>query len=167
MSCLGRVYPPEEVIHLERSHCIQESGQRILQINHGAIRQVPLNQWIMGKRYGFAESDPVTQWLKTRKDDRSALFLNEQQQPMSREDLTTLWQTLTEGFLTPQAQPPTLKQARQTWCVEMLSKGINLENLSILSGMEIEQLRPFAQRAKEKAAIEQAYNLDRQSNTKS
>ena len=163
----GAGLSPEEVIHLERSHCIQESGQRILQINHGAIRQVPLNQWIMGKRYGFAESDPVTQWLKTRKDDRSALFLNEQQQPMSREDLTTLWQTLTEGFLTPQAQPPTLKQARQTWCVEMLSKGINLENLSILSGMEIEQLRPFSQRAKEKAAIEQAYNLDRQSNTKS
>ena len=154
----------EEIINLERSHFIKESGQRILQINRGAIRQVPLNQWILGKRYGFAESDPVTQWLKIRKDDRSALFINEQQQPMSQEELKTLWQTLTKDLLTPQAQPPTLQQARQTWCVEMLSKGIDLENLSILSGMEIEQLQPFAQRAKEKAAIEKAHRLDLQSN---
>ena len=151
----------QEVIGLERSHCIRESGQRILQINQGAIRQVPLNQWILGKRYGFSESDPVTQWLKIRKDRQSALFINEQQQPISPEELETLWQTITNGLLTPQAQPPTLKQARQTWYVEMLSKGIDLENLSILSGMEIEQLQPFAQRAKEKAAIEQAYRLDR------
>ena len=160
----GAGLSPEEVIHLERSHCIKESGQRILQIDRGAIRQVPLNQWIMGKRYGFAESDPATQWLKNRKDDRSALFINEQQQPMSQQELETLWQTITEGLLTPQAQPPTLKQARHTWCVEMLSKGIDLDNLSILSGMEIEQLQSFAQRAKEKAAIEEAYRLDRQSN---
>ena len=152
------------MIRLERSHCIKESGQHILQINHGAIRQVPLNQWILGKRYGFAESDPVTHWLKTRKDEQSALFLNEQQQPMSEQELRTLWQTLTAGLLTPQAQPPTLKQAQQTWCVEMLSKGIDLENLSILSGMEIAHLQPFAQRAREKAAIEQAYRLDQQNN---
>ena len=160
----GAGLSPQEVIYLERSHCIKESGQHILQIDRGAMRQVPLNQWIMGRRYGFAESDPVTQWLKTRKDEQSALFLNEQQQPMSEQDVRTLWQALTAGLLTPQAQPPTLKQAKQTWCVEMLSKGIDLENLSILSGIEIEQLQPFAQRAKEKAAIEQAHLLDRQSN---
>lgn len=154
----------QEVLNLERSHFIKESGQRILQINQGAIRQVPLNQWIFGKRYGFAESDPVIQWLKTRKDKQSALFLNEEQQPLSQQELETLWQTLNTGLLTPQAQTPTLKQAQHTWCVEMLGKGIDLENLSILSGLEIEQLQPFAQRAKEKAAIEEAYRLDRQSN---
>ncbi len=158
----GAGLSPQEVINLERWHFIKESGQRILQINQGAIRQVPLNQWIMGKRYGFAESDPVIQWLKTRKDEQSALFLNEEKQPISQKELETLWQTLNTGLLTPQAQPPTLKQAQQTWCVEMLSKGIDLENLSILSGREIEQLQPFAQRAKEKAAIEEAHQLDRQ-----
>ena len=152
------------MINLKRSHCIKESGQHILQINQGAIRQVPLNQWILGKRYGFAESDPVTQWLKMRKDEQSALFLNQQQQPISPEELTILWQTLTKGLLTPQAQPPKLTQAKQTWCVEMLMKGISLENLSILSGINMEQLQSFAQRAKEKAAIEQAYRLDRQTN---
>ncbi|MGK7950444.1 MAG: TetR family transcriptional regulator [Xenococcaceae cyanobacterium] len=155
----------EEVINLERSHCIKESEQRILQIERGAIRQVPLNQWIMGKRYGFTQSDPLTQWLKIRKDEQSALFINERQQPMSHEDLENLWQKITKDFLTPQGQSPTLKQARQTWCVEMLSKGIDLDNLSILSGMDIEQLQPFAQRAREKAAIEEAHSLDRQNNT--
>lgn len=160
----GAGLSPEEIINLERSHCIKESGQHILQINQGAIRQVPLNQWIMGKRYGFTQSDPVIQWLKTRKDEQPALFLNEQQQRMSQEELTALWQTSTKNLLTPQAQPPTLKQAQQTWCVEMLSKGVDLENLSILSGMEIEQLQPFAQRAREKAAIEEAHNLDRHTN---
>ncbi|MGB5971004.1 MAG: TetR/AcrR family transcriptional regulator [Spirulinaceae cyanobacterium] len=152
----------QEVVNLERSHFIRESGQRILQINQGAIRQVPLNQWILGKRYGFAESDPVIQWLKSRKDEQSALFLNEEKQPISQQELASLWQTINTGLLTPQAQPPTLKQAQQTWCVEMLSKGIDLENLSILSGMEIAQLQPFAQRAREKAAIEAAYHLDKQ-----
>lgn len=160
----GAGLSPQEVINLERSHCIKEFGQRILQINQGVIRQVPLNQWIQGKRYGFAESDPVTQWLKIRKDQQSALFINDQQQPMSLEELETLWQTLTIGLLTPQSQPPSLKQAQQTWCIEMLSKGIDLENLSILSGMEIEQLQPFARRATEKAAIEKAYRLDQRNN---
>ena len=154
----------QEAIALERSHFIKESGQRILQINQGVIRQVPLNQWIQGKRYGFTESDPVTRWLKIRKDEQSALFINDHQQPISLEELEILWQTVTLDLLTPQAQPPSLQQAKHTWCIEMISKGMDLENLSILSGMDIEYLQPFMHRATEKAAIEQACHLDRQSN---
>ena len=154
----------EEALNLERSHLFREGGQHIVQINRGTIRQIPLNQWILGKRYGFPHSDPLTQWLKTHKDEQLALFINERQQPLSEEELRALWQTLTTGLLTPQARPPRLEQARQTWCVEMLMKGISLENLSILSGIEVEQLQLFAQRAKEKVALKKAYCLNQQNN---
>lgn len=154
----------EEVLDLKRSHLFHEDGQHIVQINRGTIRQIPLNQWILGKRYGFPHSDPLTKWLKTHRDEQLALFINDQQQPLSEEELRALWQTLTADLLTPQAQPTRLEQAKQTWCVEMLIKGISMENLSILSGIEVEQLQLFAQRAKEKLALKHACLLDRQNN---
>ena len=148
-----------ELINLKRSHVVREPQQHILQINAGVKRQVPVNQWIAGKRYGYPTSNPLTQWLKSRKDNQNALFLNEQE-PLSERDLTALWQTLTQGLLTPEGQPPAIEQARQTWCVDMLMKGIELESLSILSGMTLEELQPYAQKAREKAALEQANRLD-------
>ena len=56
---------------------------------------------------------------------------------------------------------PKLIQARQTWCVEMLMRGMSLENLSILTGSGMTELEPYAQRAREKAAIAAATQLDR------
>jgi AcrR family transcriptional regulator len=150
-----------EIVNLERSHFFNEPDRHILQINSGAIRQVPLNQWIMGKRYGSSNSNPLTQWLKIRKDEQTALFINEEGKPISEEELQALWRALTEDLLTLQGKSPAIEQARQTWCVEMLLKGIELENLSILSGLEIEDLQIFARRAKEKSALEQAFRLDR------
>jgi hypothetical protein len=41
-------------------------------------------------------------------------------------------------------------------------RGISLEDMQILSGLSIEQLAPYGQRAREKAALEQAVALDRQ-----
>ncbi len=153
-----------EIVYLERSHSLSEPHQHILQINYGAVRQVPLNQWILGKRYGSYTNNPLTQWLKSRKDDEPALFLNLEGKPLTEEELRALWGVLTDGFLTLQGKPPAIEQARQTWCVEMSSKGIELKDLSLLSGLAIEQLQPFAQRAKEKAVLEQASRLDRPSN---
>ncbi|MGD2182960.1 TetR family transcriptional regulator [Lusitaniella coriacea] len=154
---------PQEIVTLERSNAIGETDRHLLQINIGAVRQVPLSHWILGKRYGSPTNNPLTQWLKNRKDDRAALFLNEQEQPLEIADLQQTWKLLTEGLLTPQGQPPAIEQARQTWCIEMLSKGIEIEDLSILSGMTVEQLQPYEQRAREKTAIEQATRLDRSS----
>jgi AcrR family transcriptional regulator len=153
----------EEIVKLERSHSLSESHQHILQINQGAARQVPLDRWIMRKRYGSSSSNPLTQWLKIRKDSQSALFINDEEKPISEAELKSLWQIITEGLLTLQGQPPTIEQAKQTWCIEMLMKGMELEDLSILSGMTIEELQPFSQRAREKTAIEQANRLDRPS----
>ena len=152
-----------EILNLERNHSIVEPQQHILQIERGAIRQVPLNHWIMGFRYGSNTNNPLTQWLKIRKDEQNALFINELEEPMSEEELQTCWQIWTEDLLTPLGESPQIEQARQTWCVEMLMKGIGLEDLSILSGLDMEQLQPFARRAKNKTAIEAATRLDKPS----
>lgn len=151
----------QEVVNLERTNQITDPEQHILQVTQGAIRQVSVNQWIMGKRYGSYTRNPLIQWLKSRKDNHSALFLNELNQPMSATELVNWWQTLTSGFLTTENQPLSIEQARQTWCVEMLMKGISLEDLSIISGLDMRQLQPYVRRAKEKAALERAVRLDR------
>ena len=150
-----------EIIHLERSHLIIESPQHILHINQGAVRQVPLNQWIMGFRYGSKSSNPLVQWLRSRKDDSPAIFIDKASDAITESDIQAIWHELTIDLLTPQGETPAIEQARQTWCVEMLMRGIELENLSILSGMNTEQLQPYAQRAKNKAALEAAAELDR------
>ncbi|WP_019507705.1 TetR/AcrR family transcriptional regulator [Pleurocapsa sp. PCC 7319] len=149
-----------EIIHLERSHSVVEPQQHILQINYGIERQVPLNQWVMGFRYGSTSTNPLTYWLKSRKDEQPAIFINDASNAISEPELQTIWQELTADLLTPQGQPPMIEQARQTWCIEMLMKGMELEDLSILSGMEIKQLQKYALRARNKAALEAAAKLD-------
>jgi AcrR family transcriptional regulator len=151
---------PQEVVALERSHQIIDAHQHLLQVTQGAVREVPVNQWIMGKRYGSYTRNPLSQWLRSRKDDQSALFVNDAGQRMSEEELRASWQEFTSGLLTPEGQPLSPWQARQTWCVEMLMKGIDLEDLSILSGWDSTQLQPYAHRAREKAALERALRLD-------
>lgn len=150
-----------EVLSLERSHSIVEPHQHILQIAHGAKRQVPLNQWIMGFRYGTNTTNPLTQWLKTRKDEQTAIFINNVEQALTGAELQEIWQNLTADLLTPQGEPPAIDCTRQTWCIEMLMRGIELEDLSILSGIEIPYLQHYAQRARNKAALESAARLDR------
>jgi AcrR family transcriptional regulator len=150
----------EEIASLEKSQQINESDRHLLQINS---RQVPVNQWIMGKRYGSYTRNPLTGWLRSRKDEHSALFINDLGLPMSALDIDLCWQRLTENLLTPEVRSPIIEQAAQTWRVEMLSKGITLENLSMLTGLHLTVLQPYARRVKEKLALEQAIDLDRKS----
>ncbi|MCF2145400.1 TetR family transcriptional regulator [Desmonostoc muscorum LEGE 12446] len=150
-----------EIISLERSQQIYDPQGHFLQITiPGFVRQVPVNQWILGKRYGSYTNNPLIKWLKSRKDNQTAMFLNETAKPISESELQTRWQIWSQGLLTPQGQPPAIAQAQQTWRVEMLMRGISLENLSILTGCDRAQLQPYARRAKEKAALEQATRLD-------
>ena len=151
-----------EIVKLERSHQINDANQHLLQITQGFNRQVPVNQWIMGKRYGSYTRNPLTQWLKSRKDDYTALFLNDLGMPISELEIQNIWQVLTQELLTPEGQP-VIEQAQQTWCVEMLMKGISIENLSIITGLNSTQLQPYLQRAREKSALEQAIRLDHKS----
>lgn len=147
----------EEIIGLERSHQISDAHRHLLQVTQGNVRQVPVNQRIMGKRYGSYTRNPLNQWLKNRKDDRSPLFVNETLERMSVPELRAAWRDFTSGLATPS---PSIEQARQTWCVEMLMRGMNVEDLSILSGLDVKQLEPYVRRAREKTALERAIRLD-------
>jgi AcrR family transcriptional regulator len=152
-----------EMISLERSQYFQTANQQYLQLTGDRDRQVPINQWILGKRYGSYLRNPLTQWLKSRKDNQSALFLNPQGQPLSELELRQQWHDWTEGLANPDGQPLAIEQTQQTWCVEMVMRGMTLEHLSILTGQSQAALQPFGNRAREKAALEAALKLDQKS----
>ena len=156
----GAGLSPNEVVRLERSHYIHDAHQQILQVTQEAARQVPINQWILGKRYGSYTKNPLTQWLKSRKDQQLALFVNDAGSSISEGELRHQWQELTQEFVTPSGQPPTIEQPQQTWCIDMLTKGISVSDLQILTGWSVEKLQPYVDRAREKAALEQAIRLD-------
>lgn len=150
----------EEVLHLEKSHSILEPNQHIIHINYGNKRQVALNQWVMGFRYGSKSNNPLTQWLKTRHDDQKAIFINNASDAITKIELQTIWEELTANLFTPLGKAPTIDQAKSTWCVEMLMRGMELEDLSLLSGIEVQSLQKYAKRARNKAALEVAISLD-------
>ena len=158
----GAGLSPAEIVRLERSHHLSDARGQLLQVTQGLVRQVPVNQWILGKRYGSYTRNPLTQWLKSRKDSEPALFVNQAGEPLSETELGQRWQELTEGLLTPEGRSPALEQAQQTWCVEMLIRGMSLEDMQLLTGWNLTKLQPYAHRAREKAALEQAIRLDRQ-----
>ena len=152
-----------EITNLERTHQICDTNQYLLQIVKGYIRQVPVNQWIMGKRYGSYTNNPLTKYLKSRKDEHPALLLNNDGIPISEIEIQEYWQILTEGLSTPEGQQPEIEQAQHTWCVEMLIKGMSLEDMSLITGWDLAKLEPYGRRAKEKSALEQAIKLDNKS----
>ncbi len=156
----GAGLTPGELVSLTRSHYVSEPQQQFLYLPDRDDRPVPLNLRILGKRYGSYTRNPLSQWLKSRKDAYPALFLSSTGEPLSQSVLEQHWQTWTEGLVTPDGQTPALEQAQQTWCVDMLLRGMSLESLAILTGWEAERLQPYGDRAREKAALEEAMRLD-------
>lgn len=152
---------PTELTALQCVHHLSDRDAQVLQITQGALRQVPINQWIMGKRYGTHLKNPLTQWLKSRKDTQSALFIGADQEPLTIGQIQDIWQDLTLDLYNLNGTPPTIEQAQQTWCVEMLLRGITLDDMQILTGLSIEQLGPYGVRAKEKAVLEKGLALDK------
>ena len=152
---------PIELTRLQRVHHLSDRDMQVVQITQGAIRQVPINQWIMGKRYGTHLKNPLTQWLKTRKDNQPALFIDLDQNPITIAQIQTIWQDLTVDLLNLNGTPLTIEQAQQTWCIEMLLRGIPLDDMEILAGLSIDRLAPYGQRAKEKAVLEKGLALDK------
>lgn len=151
----------KEIVSLQQNHQICDASGHFLQITTSECRrQVPVNQWILGKRYGSYSNNPLIKWLKSRKDHQPAMFLNPTGAAMTESDLLQRWEIWTQELLTPQGEPPHISQTQQTWCVEMLMRGMTGENLCILSGCDRTQLQSYTKRAKEKAALEQATRLD-------
>ncbi len=155
---------PEDLVRLELSHHISDAHHQLLQITSSiSSRQVPINQWILGRRYGSHLRNPLTQWLKSRKDNQAALFLNTAGTPLLESEFRQRWQEITVEQFAPTGYPPTPEQAQQTWCIEMLTRGMEPDNLLLLTGWDADKLQPYIQRAKEKTAVEQAIQLDHKS----
>ena len=154
----------EEAVGLGRSHSLSSKNQHLLTVVGDKPRQVPLNRWIMGHRYGTYLRNPLTQWLKTRQDDQPEVFIGKDGQPLNAAEITELWAEVAADTTTLTGAPASPFQARQTWCIELLMKGISLENLSILAGSSLEALAVYDRRAKEKAALEQALAIDQKNN---
>ena len=150
----------EEVVSLNRSHHFSTSDRQLLQITQGLVRQVPVNQWIMGKKYGSYLKNPLTQWLRSRKDANVALFLGADGNALTEADLRQQWQQLTSEIITPTGDLPEIEQARSTWCVEMLMRGLSLEAMQVLTGWEASQLAPYIRRAQEQTSLLAAFALD-------
>lgn len=150
-----------EIVRLNRSNHLSSSDRQLLQITAGLVRQVPVNQWIMGKRYGSYLKNPLTQWLKSRKDNNVALFLALDGDALTEADLRQQWQQLTNGLMTPLGAPPAIEQAQSTWCVEMLMRGLTIDAIQLLTGWEASQLEYYVRRATEQTALAQAFSLDR------
>ncbi|NJR32271.1 MAG: site-specific integrase [Chamaesiphon sp. CSU_1_12] len=149
-----------ELVGLNRSHHLSASDRQLLQVIQGSIRQVPVNQWIMGKRYGSYLKNPLTQWLKSRKDSNPALFIGADELALTEIDLRQQWQQLVNEIVTPTGEPLSIEQTRSTWCVEMLIRGLDREAMQVMTGWGSERLEPYLRRAKEQTALLQAFNLD-------
>jgi AcrR family transcriptional regulator len=155
----GAGLSPAELSRLQRSHHSSDRDQQLLQVTQGLVRQVPVNQWILGKRYGNYLKNPLTQWLKSRKDQHPALFINGQQEPLTEADIRQQWSELCQDFPWAGGQVA-IEQVQQTWCVELLMRGMSLEDMQILTGWQTQQLEIYVRRAREKTALEQAIKLD-------
>jgi AcrR family transcriptional regulator/site-specific recombinase XerD len=154
-----------EIAALKRSDSLSDAHQHVLQIAQGQVRQVPLNQWIWGKRYASHPHNPLNRWLKSRKDNQPSLFLNEANRPISEVEIRLQWQGWVNSLPNPAMEKPlAIEQAQQTWRVEMLMKGMSVENLSILTSQSLAELQPYIHRAREKTALEQAIYLDHKPN---
>ncbi|MEO0375201.1 MAG: helix-turn-helix domain-containing protein [Cyanobacteria bacterium P01_A01_bin.17] len=150
----------EEAANLTPACVFATKNQHLLTVTGPKARQVPVNRWIMGNRYGTYLKNPLTQWIKTRPDAQEGIFVSAEGTALGPDGLLALWNSVVAGGVTTTGNPATPFQARQTWCIELLLKGMSLENLSILSGMSLAELAPYARRAKEKAALEQALAID-------
>ncbi len=149
----------EEAASLICASVFASKTQHLLTVSGPNARQVPVNRWIMGSRYGTYLKNPLSQWIRAQ-PDASANVFSIDGKALGVEGLLLLWNSVAAGMITMTGEPATPFQARQTWCIELLMKGMSLENLSILSGMSLLELEPYARRAKEKAALEQALAID-------
>jgi AcrR family transcriptional regulator len=158
---LGAGIAVAEIPLLTRASALYDSSQHILLVGPQQ-RQVPLNQWIMGQRYGTYTKNPLTRWLKARSDASPAMFLGPDDQPITPYRVRQLWAEVTAELVLPTGEPLAIEQARATWCVEMLLRGLNRQELSLLSGLSVEQLDPLVQKAQARSALAQALRLDQQ-----
>lgn len=148
----------DEIVALRRSDVHIEAHQMVLSRVRGD-RQVPVNQWILGRRLGSPKNNPLTRWLNVSREPSPTVFVNAAGQALTVAEVEQIWQAITAEINAPDA-PPQLVQAHQTWCVDMLIRGMSVDDLSVLVGCSVNDLQPYARRAREKAILDRAARLD-------
>ncbi len=152
-------------------------------------RSVPLNQKILGHRYGSATNNPLSAYLKNRKkdsknnpkhspqiaphdqkDDLDVMFLGAEiksdrdlkgdRQFLLLAEVEQLWESWTSSYRNLDGSAIAIEQARHTWCLEMLARGIDVDSFCIISGLKPKELQAYQVRLNEKLAIDQAIALD-------
>jgi AcrR family transcriptional regulator len=116
-------------------------------------RLVPLNQNILKHRYGSPTNNPLTNYLKNRKDKHPRMFLSDTLQPLTRSELEQMWQ----GW---QDQRFSIEQTQHTWRMEMLMRGIDRESFQIISGLTLTEIEIYELKVKENLALQRAIALD-------
>ncbi len=153
---------PEELLGLRRCDCLRESQAWVLRVNAGTLRErrVPLNRTIAGHRYGTAATDPLGAYLEGRGEGAPALFLAPSGDPLTLPELERRWAAWTQALCNPDGSPIAIVQARHTWGIEMLARGIERESFGILGGFHPSEIALYERRLHEKAAIDRAIALD-------
>ncbi|MBD2150141.1 TetR family transcriptional regulator [Pseudanabaena sp. FACHB-1277] len=143
--------------------------------SHGNKRSVPLNQKILGHRYGSASNNPLSAYLKMRHKNigttnisnnisnnqtTDLMFGGDDRKPLALEEIEQLWERWTMPYRNADGTPLKIDQARHTWCLEMLSRGMDLDSFGIISGVLPQELAIYQARLNEKIAINRAIALD-------
>jgi AcrR family transcriptional regulator len=161
-----------DVTRLRLKDYQQQGSHGILCIgdSRGNNRPVPLNQKILGHRYGSASNNPLSAYLKVRhksigNDTHNAqatdlMFVGGDCHPLALEEIEHLWERWTMPYRNPDGSPLKIVQARHTWCIEMLSRGMDLDSFCIISGVAPQELSIYQARLNEKIAINRAIALD-------
>lgn len=150
----------EELVNLRQEDYVTDTQTRVLRvISPLGQRFVPINQKILGHRYGSPDHNPLTNYLKSRKDQHDEMFLGTGQQPITTTEIQHLWADWTHERH-PQDRMFLLDQARATWAIEMLMRGMDVENFRIISGFSPDEIQRCQRRVREKVAIGQAISLD-------
>ncbi len=139
-------------------------------------RSVPLNQKIFGHRYGSATNNPLSAYLKTRKNDLkkdhkdlkndnidsmfNSMFIGGAHKSLSLEEIEQLWTRWTQPYRNLDGSPLMIEQARHTWCIEMLARGIDVDSFCIISGLKAIELKAYQIRLNQKLALDKAIALD-------
>jgi AcrR family transcriptional regulator len=146
----GAGLSPEELVELNQTdYLANKSG--ILKIQE---RLVSLNHKIGEHRYGSSTNNPLTNYLKNRKDKHPKMFLSDTLQPLTVTDLEHLWQ----GW---QDRQIPIAQTQHTWRIEMLTRGIDRESFQIISGLTVAEIEVYEFKVKEHLALQRAIALDR------
>ncbi|PZU91807.1 MAG: TetR family transcriptional regulator [Pseudanabaena sp.] len=161
-----------DLIHLRMQDYQIQSNHGILRIrnNYDDIsRTVPINHNILGHRYGSASSNPLSAYLKVRKnelkdtspnDSVDLIFFNSDRQALTSAVVEQMWMQWTQTYQNLDGSPLEIEQARHTWCIEMLGRNLDIDSFCIISGINPRDLRDYQTRLGEKLALNRAIALD-------